>query len=136
MSNVLSERVAAFIRSLPERSEYTREDLLVPAVQLAAEPSEGVVVYDAPIGCVNPDARVVLNGVTAGFTQMEIVYRSVRRRLLEGASPDEACRLANYEASFCGAMRANLVQMLDELGVDVLLGIRSAADLFGVASHL
>src|SRR5690606_8893118 len=100
------------------------------------EPSEGVVVYDAPIGCVNPDARVVLIGVTPGFTQMEIVYRSVRRRLLEGASPDEACRLANYEASFCGAMRANFVQMLDELGVDVLLGIRSAADLFGVASHL
>lgn len=41
---VLSDRVATLIRSLPERREYGREDLHVPGVQLAAEPTEGLVV--------------------------------------------------------------------------------------------
>ncbi len=136
MRDVLSDRLVALIRTLPERREYTREDLLVPEVQLAAEPTEGLVVYDAPIGWINRDARVALIGVTPGFTQMEIVYRSARRHLLDGASPEDACRLAKYEASFGGPMRGNLLQMLDELGVRELLGIRSAAELFGSASHL
>ena len=35
-----SVRLTAFIRSLPERSEYTREDLLVPEVRLAEEATE------------------------------------------------------------------------------------------------
>jgi hypothetical protein len=136
MRAVLSDRVAALIRSLPERQEYSHEDLLVPALQLATEPTEGLVVYDAPIDWINRDARVALIGVTPGFTQMEIVYRSVRRHLLAGAHPDDACRLAKYEGSFGGPMRANLVRMLDDLGVPQLLGIRSAAELFGSASHL
>jgi hypothetical protein len=133
---VLSDRVAALIRSLPERREYSHEDLLVPGVQLAAEPAEGLVVYDAPIGWVNRDARVALIGVTPGFTQMEIVYRSVRKHLRAGAHPEDACRLAKYEASFGGPMRNNLVRMLDDLEVPQLLGIRSAAELFESASHL
>lgn len=133
---MLSDRLAAFIRSLPECHEYTREDLLVSAVKLAEDPREGLVVYDAPIGWVNRDARVALIGVTPGFTQMQIAYRAVRAHLLAGASPEDACRLAKYEASFGGAMRGNLVQMLDDLGVCDLLGVSSAADLFGSASHL
>lgn len=128
--------MAAFILSLPERCEYTREDLLVPAVKLAEEPTEGLVVYDAPISWVNREARVALIGVTPGFTQMQIVYRAVRTHLLAGASPEDACRLAKYEASFAGTMRGNLVRMLDGLGVRELLGVSSAADLFGSASHL
>ncbi len=136
MREVLSDRVAALIHSLPERREYSHDDLLVPEVQLAAEPTEGLIVYDAPIGWVNLDARVALIGVTPGFTQMEIVYRSVRRHLLAGANLEDACRLAKYEGSFGGPMRANLVRMLDDLGVPQLLGICSATELFGSASHL
>jgi hypothetical protein len=33
-------------------------------------------------------------------------------------------------------MRGNLVRMLDELGLNELLGVSSSADLFGSASHL
>jgi len=136
MKKVLSDPLAAFIRSLPERREYTREDLLVPAIKLAEDPHEGLAVYDAPVGWVNRDARIALIGVTPGFTQMQIVYRAVRTHLLAGASEEDACRLAKYEASFGGAMRGNLVRMLDELGIRERLGVASAADLFGSASHL
>ena len=133
---MLSQPLGTVIRSLPEHRAYTREDLLVPALKLAEDPNEGLTVYDAPFGWINQGARLALIGVTPGFTQMQIVYRVVRTHLLAGASTDDACRLAKYEASFGGAMRGNLVRMLDDLGVRELLGVSSTADLFGSASHL
>jgi hypothetical protein len=133
---VLPDSLTAFILALPDRREYTREDLLVPALKLAEDLHDGLTVYDAPVGWINREARMALIGVTPGFTQMQIVYRAVRTHLLAGASEEDACRLAKYEASFGGAMRGNLVHMLDQLGVCELLGIASAADLFGSASHL
>src|SRR5262245_19131519 len=98
MTEVLSERIGEFIRSLPERSEYSRTDLLVAALKLAEDPSEGLVVYDTPLNWTNSEARVALIGVTPGFTQMQIAYSAIRRHLLAGASPEDACRLAKYEA--------------------------------------
>ena len=79
-----SVRLTAFIRSLPERSEYTREDLLVPEVRLAEEATEELVVYDAPFGGINVGARLAIIGVTPGFTQMEIAYREARQHLMAG----------------------------------------------------
>ncbi|ASC69405.1 hypothetical protein XM38_033600 [Halomicronema hongdechloris C2206] len=136
MREVLSEHLATFIRSLPEKREYARDDLLVPALKVAEDADKGLAVYDAPFGWGNQEARVALIGVTPGFTQMQILYRVVRRHLLLGASPEDACRLAKYEASFGGTMRGNLVRMLDELGVPELLEVASTADLFGSSSHL
>lgn len=136
MREVLSEPLESFIRSLPEHSAYTREDLLVPALKLAEDPNEGLTVYDAPFGWINQGARLALIGVTPGFTQMQITYVAVRAHLLAGASTDDACRLAKYEASFGGTMRGNLVRMLDDLGVHEILGVSSTADLFGSASNL
>jgi hypothetical protein len=136
MRELLTEHLAAFIRSLPEKREYARIDLLVPALKLAEDAAEGLAVYDAPVGWTNHDARLALIGVTPGFTQMQIVYRAVRTYLLAGANANDACRLAKYEASFGGTMRANLVRMLDNIGVPELLKVGSATDLFGSSSHL
>ena len=136
MREVLPEHLVAFIRSLPEKCEYSRNDLLVPELKLAENAAEGLTIYDAPIGWINHDARLVLIGVTPGFTQMQIVYRAVRTYLLAGANANDACRSAKYEASFGGAMRTNLIRMLDDLEVPELLDVASAADLFGSSSHL
>jgi hypothetical protein len=133
---MLSDRLAAFMFSLPERIQYSREDLLVPAIKLADAPSDDLVVYDAPFGWVNRGARVALIGVTPGFTQMEIAIRAARRHLLAGLCAADACKKAKYEASFGGSMRRNLVRMLDELSIGEILGTSSASDLFGSESHL
>lgn len=77
---MLSDRMTAFIRSLPERREYTREELLVPATKLAEEPTQRLVVYDAPIGWVNRGARVALIGVTPGFTATSASWPTARAR--------------------------------------------------------
>ncbi len=133
---MISESMVAFIRSLPERRELTRGDLLVDALKLSEETSKGLVVYDAPFGWINEDARVALIGVTPGFTQMQIAFQAVRRHLIAGKSQEDACRLVKYEASFAGSMRTNLIRMLEELEMHEILGLSSPGDLFGTASHL
>src|SRR4029079_19353520 len=114
----------------------TREDLLVDGVLLEEEPVADLTVYNAPAGWINRDARLVLIGVTPGFTQMEILYRETRRHLLAGVHPEEACRRAKYEASFSGSMRTNLIKMVVALGLHEMLGTSSPADLFGSAFRL
>ena len=105
-----SSKLERFIRGLPESPAYSRRDLMVDALKLGGEPSRGLVVYDAPAGWINPEARIALVGVTPGFTQMEIIFRETRRHLLSGASFEDARRQAKYAASFAGSMRPNLVR--------------------------
>jgi hypothetical protein len=50
-----------------------------------------------------------------------------------GKTQVEALRLAKLTGSFSGAMRANLVSMLDHVGVASLLGLPTCASLFDPA---
>lgn len=120
-----------FVRSLPDRARYEHRDLLVPDL-LVAEVAALRVFY-APFDWVNVDAKVALVGITPGWTQMEIACRTARAAAVAGAAEEEACRAAKSQASFAGPMRANLVHMLDALGLPQLLGVRSSIDLFGTA---
>jgi hypothetical protein len=122
------------IRALPVRDRFERSDLLIPALLLHREGS--LEMYYAPFGTMNPSASVVLLGITPGWTQMEIAYRSARGDLDRGVTSEEICARAKHSASFAGTMRTNLVRMLDDLGLPSLLGISSSSDLFDSAAHL
>src|SRR5262249_20747859 len=87
----------------------------------------------APFHHTNENARVVMVGITPGWTQTEISFRRTRH-YLQGQSPPEACRLADQEASFAGQMRRNLVTMLGELRLQEYLGI-PPADLFAPENY-
>ena len=67
---------------------------------------------------VNPEAEVVLVGITPGNSQ--------RKGNREGLSPKEIKR----EYAFRGTVRGNLVRMLDYIGVNTLLGINSCASFW------
>jgi hypothetical protein len=122
------------IRTLPMRERFERNDLLIPSLQLYRE--HDLEMYYAPFGAVNPSATVALVGITPGWTQMEIAYRSARRDLELGLTGEQICLRAKQSASFAGTMRTNLVKMLDELGLPALLGIPSTSELFGSATAL
>jgi hypothetical protein len=93
-------------------------------------------VYYAPFDAVNVSAKVAIIGITPGWQQMEVAFRVSRRELLKGATPEQASWCAKMEASFAGAMRRNLVAMLDQLGLARRLNIHATADLFGTAHGL
>jgi hypothetical protein len=92
--------------------------------------SGSIEVLYAPIHYVNETARILIVGISPGENQASIAITECSKQLREGASYEEACRAAKYAASFAGPMRANLTQMLDDLGVPAALNIETTVSLF------
>jgi hypothetical protein len=92
--------------------------------------------YYAPFDWVNQDARVTLVGITPGKTQANNALAEARKALAESAAPLDVIARAKRTAAFSGAMRGNLIAMLDRIGLHKPLGLRSCEDLFGSASLL
>lgn len=128
-NHALFERYAPLIRALLDRERVEKSNLLVPDFRLYSDSQLQLDVYYAPFGYVNEGAKVVLLGITPGWTQMEIAYRHARQDLLNGLSATKVCHCAKKRASFAGSMRRNLITMLD--GLPSLLGIPSSEALFG-----
>ena len=128
----LFERFADRIKALPQRDQFSTSDLHDDQFRLHA--SGPLAIYYAPLDCINAKAKVVLVGITPGWTQMESAYQEARRALLEGAHRDEVCRRAKARASFAGPMRCNLIQMLDDIDLHEALSLGTCKELFGSAS--
>lgn len=92
--------------------------------------------YYAPFEWVNPQARVVLVGITPGRTQAANALAEAKRALQQGASSEEVLRRAKSTGAFSGAMRPNLVALLDAVNLNGWLGIASCDELFGRSSAL
>lgn len=95
-----------------------------------------VEVAYAPFDHVNTEAKIVIVGITPGRQQMENALRKAHSLIRAGRSDEDVMRDAKVFASFSGAMRSNLVAMLDSVGVNNLLGIKSTASLWNEDSRL
>jgi hypothetical protein len=89
-----------------------------------------------PFESVNLGARVVVVGITPGFTQWKNAVAEAQRQLAQGARPDALLRAARLTGAFSGAIRPNLVALLDAIGVQRWLGIPGCASLFGEHAEL
>ena len=107
----------------------------LPAELLLA--SEGnLQTFYAPFDHINTSARVVICGITPGLQQASRALEEARKQLRHGASIEHAKQAAKETASFAGDMRANLIAMLDHIGLQTLLDIDSCARLFDTHRHL
>lgn len=106
------------------------------ATELLMAKDGAVSVYYAPFEWVNPQARVVLVGITPGRTQAANALSEAKRAIHDGASDTEVLRRAKATGAFSGAMRPNLVALLDAVGVQKWLGLSTCGHLFGSASAL
>lgn len=79
---------------------------------------EKIVFEPTAFDYVNPKTEVVIVGITPGNSQLD--------GSREGMSPREIKR----KYAFAGKMRPNLVNMLDFIGVNRLLGIESCSTLW------
>ena len=95
-----------------------------------------VEVCYAPFEYINPKARIVIVGITPGRTQMLNALRECRRQLDAGADDQQALKAAKQIGAFSGAMRPNLVALLNHVGLQNWLGISSCDALFGEASSM
>jgi len=80
----------------------------------------------APLGRINKKAKIALYGITPGWTQMKMAYQ---------ISINNKTKIQNFNSmskiAFAGSMCANLISMLDELGLPDYLHENSFSDLFG-----
>lgn len=93
-------------------------------------------VYYAPFEWVNPQARVVLVGITPGKTQAANALSEAKHAIHTGCSDAEVLRRAKATGAFSGAMRPNLVALLDAVGLQKWLGLTSCGELFGSAAGM
>jgi len=128
------ESFADAIRGLPHLDRLQKADLLVEQFRVFKD--ERIEICYAPFDFVNIRAKVAIVGITPGWTQMEIAFRQASAVLHKGGTATEASQRAKEEASFAGAMRNNLVKMLDEIGLQDVIGIESCHELFGTSRHL
>lgn len=95
-----------------------------------------IEVCYAPFEFVNPSARLVIVGITPGRTQMLNALKEARRQLDHGADFHSTLKAAKQVGAFSGSMRPNLVSLLDCVGLNRWLGIRTCDELFGSSGHL
>ena len=77
-----------------------------------------IVFEKSEFDYLNPEAEVVIVGITPGNSQM--------KKSREGMGPREIKRIN----AFGGGMRPNIIAMLDHIGVNKLLGIESCSTLW------
>jgi hypothetical protein len=93
-------------------------------------------VYYAPFDWVNPQARVVLVGITPGKVQAASALAEAQRAMSAGANEEESLRRAKLTGAFSGSMRPNLIALLDSIGMHRKLGLTTCDELFGRAANL
>ncbi|GFN32893.1 uracil-DNA glycosylase family protein [Paenibacillus xylaniclasticus] len=129
------DRYREAILALPLHRRLTKDELLTET--LLMERNGKVEMYYAPHNeYVNPDAKIVIIGLTPGWSQMEIAFRVARACLEEGRSDEEVCQRVKEAARFAGPMRQNLISMLDELGLHHKLQLTSCSELFESGQQL
>jgi len=135
--DTFAERLAA----LPD--DLCEEQIIRPELLLWARGP--LAIYYVPFERVNPAAKVLLVGLTPGRQQMWHASMAAARALREGLAIPDVLNSASMNGSFAGSMRANLVTMLDGIGVAACLGLSSteliwtrqdAAHLVGSTSAL
>jgi hypothetical protein len=128
------DRFRGVLATLPP--ELTEADVSRRELLLYPNEPGPLEIYYAPVDSVNRSAKVVIVGITPGRKQAAMALREARRAIADGVEDLEAIRLgAKNPAAFAGPMWANLVAMLDGIGVADELGIESTSDLWAGARH-
>lgn len=129
MTTVDENYFSTILNNLPIKSSYTKADLLIEALRLDSEGN--IEIYYSPHNeYINESAKVILVGITPGWQQMELAFRTAIHCLKNQDSYEEACKQAKIAARFVGTTRNNLIQMLQEIRIHKLLDISSAEHLF------
>ncbi len=128
------ERFREALRALPDKDRFERGHLVCDRFLLFS--AGGLSAYYAPFHYLNRSARVVLIGLTPGWTQMELAFRAAKEGLKSRLSDEVLFDHISKAGSFGGPMRKILVGMLDEIGLNQQLGLASCNEMFEPLSGL
>ncbi len=117
------------IKALPNKDKYTKEDLLIPS--LLVDELKQITIYYAPHNeYINPNARILIVGISPGFEQMSIAISTAKEGIEKGESLEAVQYKCKAAARFSGSLRKNMIEMLDEIGLNDRLRLESCRELF------
>lgn len=123
------------IRTLHDEQHLTKYHLLQDPFLM--HQFGDLCMYYAPHNeYINKEAVIVIVGITPGWHQMKMAVEQVLKDLKNNIAINDMLKNAKHAASFSGAMRTNLIQMLDECDLPNYLSIKSTASLFNENRHL
>jgi len=93
-------------------------------------------VYFSPFEHINKQAKVVLVGISPGATQAHNANVEACKLIKSGENIESISEKAKQTGAFSGALRNNLVRLLDYIGINGKLGISTCGTLFSEDSHL
>lgn len=133
MQNNLFSQYADTISEL-DLTKINSSEQIPDSLQLGRDGS--LSTYYIPFDRINHGARVVLVGITPGWTQWKNAMQEAQRQLRAGATLEAAQLAAKQTGAFSGSMRPNLVALLDAIGLPNWLGLDSATALFSTRTEL
>ncbi|MXN90930.1 hypothetical protein GR160_06785 [Flavobacterium sp. Sd200] len=110
------------------KNSYEKADLQTKKYSFGTE--KNIEIFYAPFDYINPNAKIIIVGITPGWSQMEKSYRTAITSFSINQNWEEATKEVKKQASFAGSMRNNLITMLDELELNNKLNILSTSQLF------
>jgi len=114
---------------------FTKEQLLQKDFLIQQE-NELSMYYSPHNDYINPDAHIIIAGITPGWFQMKTAFKQCVSSQSHHHPLEQVLHETKKAASFSGTMRVNLIDMLDRCGVQKAIGIDSAAELFASQRHL
>ena len=128
--------LSRFAGLLTEVSEFDLQADITLQGRLVLDRVGNLIVSYAPFEHIQRSVRLVIIGITPGAQQARNALLEARRQLLGRASHATVLAAAKVFASFSGPMRANLVAMLDHIGLNRWLGISTTAAVWSTSSNL
>lgn len=83
-----------------------------------------------PFTGINEKARIIIAGLTPGFTQWQNAVAAAKDAIHRGLSDDEVLAAAKLTGAFSGPMRTLLIAELDSVGFHAAAGVSSSAVFF------
>ena len=118
-----------------ELKNFEKADILNKKFELYSK--SNLKIYYAPHNeIINKNAKVFIVGITPGWTQTSIAYKTAHKGLQNDMDFDEIKKECKKNSRFAGSMRKNLIEMLDEIKLNDKLGIESCSKLFDENDNL
>lgn len=120
---------------IKELNNFNKEDIIIKDFLLYKE--KNMEIYYAPHNeTINKGAKVLIVGITPGWTQTSIAYKTANAGLKKNLNIEEIKKECKRNSRFAGTMRVNLIKMLDELKLHEKLNIESCELLFNRKEEL
>lgn len=124
-----------YYNKIKQLVNFNKDDILNEKFELYKEGN--MAIYYAPHNeTINEEAKVFIVGITPGWTQTSIAYKTAHDGLINNLEFELIKKECKKNSRFAGSMRKNLIEMLDELNLNNKLNIDSCSELFEDKDYL